>query len=200
MVTVPHSGPCAHLVAGHVVGEMDGDAHVLRFDRRVGADELPVQLGGVGEPLGGAFGDVLHGEGRDRVGDLEVELHADGGATVFDAVGLELAARHADDRVVRELVRHGRRRVGRRRSVRAEHLDGIGAPGGEVPVDEVVGARELECACVVDAHVAVGHDLRVDGDARDREALGRRGAGRQGGRSSGRDDEHDEREQQPLPT
>ena len=62
----------------------------------------------------------------------------------------------------------------------------------------MVGAGEVERAGVGDAHVAVGHDLRVDGDAGDGEVLGRRGAGRQGGRSGGRDDEDDEREQQAL--
>ena len=188
--------PGLDLVLGHPVREVDGDAHVTGIDGGVGADELPVQLRRVGEPLGGALGDVLHGEDGGSVGDVEVELHGDHACARVDRVGADLAAGHAHDGVLGELVGDRGRRVAGGRPGRATDDDLVGALGGEVPVDEVEVAGEVERAAVGDAQVAVGHDLRVDPHAGDGEALGRRGAGRQAGRSGGERQKQEEEDQQ----
>ena len=113
--------PRPHLVTGHTLGEMDGHAHVARLDGRVLADELPVQLRRVGEPLGGALGDVLHGEDGGGVGDVEVELHGDhAGARSSTAKVPTSPLAMPTIGVLRKLVRDRGRRVAGGRPGRAD--------------------------------------------------------------------------------
>ena len=190
--------PGPHLVVGHALREVDGDAHVAATRprcrrRRTASTARRCRCSAWRRPSRRSR--TL--KRRRRVGELEVELDAHDVAAVLDGVGLGTSPLDMPTIAYCESL-YGTVVAGSRATAaRPEHLDAVRALGGEVPVDEVEGAGEVERARLGDAHVAVGHDLRVDGDARDGEVLGRRGAGRQGGRSGGRDDEDDEREQQP---